>query len=331
MIDAECRVALAGKLSTETLPSHVWSKGGVEDGGRTKIFGKVSISEMRDDVLARMQAQQSLEFYEHASASGEITPMTATYPSPSTTASECADKNKKMPKVAWTIDTKGGHLYRQCAYRNGINVGEEEGFNDDYTSGKDSSGKNCAYNAENRATACHFSFTSTAQLSAPAKEIYCMEDLYCSGTCQKDANGAIANVDRALTVTRCATGVWYDGTPEDVIPILLGKQGVELSWLHTGFGDSVGISGFSIYKFDAAKQFLADESRFLLREYGLKKAACGKTYQPIDFRDVTSGGTPAVQIGYGVVYVARRLLEIRRGVGAPYPARCDASTYRAGP
>ena len=42
-----------------------------------------------------------------------------------------------------------------------------------------------------------------------------------------------------------------------------------MSWLHTGVGDSAGISGFSIYKFDAAKQFLADESRFLLREYGL--------------------------------------------------------------
>ena len=105
-----------------------------------------------------------------------------------------------------------------------------------------------------------------------SKQSYCVETKFCpSGTTDCDSAAA----DPKLTVTRCTTGLQYDGTPMDVFPRMMGKEGVSISWLDTRFDDT---SGYRVYKYDASVPFAEDTSARLLKEIAVKKADCGLTH-----------------------------------------------------
>ncbi len=116
-----------------------------------------------------------------------------------------------------------------------------------------------------------------------------------------------------LTVLRCTTGLQYDGTPWDVFARMLGPQGVSLSWLSTRYTDT---TGYRIYKIaDVTQPFAEDTSATLLREVVVRKADCGLTYYPLNFRDITTGGEPGLSVGYAVVPLDDAFEEIKDKVG----------------
>jgi hypothetical protein len=124
-----------------------------------------------------------------------------------------------------------------------------------------------------------------------SKHSYCVQTKFCppdSGTCDK------TNTQIKVT-TRCTTGLQYDGTPMDVFPRMLGQEGVSISWLDT----STVATGYRVYKYNPSEPFVGDTSRKLLRE--VATSACGLTHNYVDFRDVTTGSEPALQVGYAIV------------------------------
>ena len=118
--------------------------------------------------------------------------------------------------------------------------------------------------------------------------------------------------DPALTVTRCTTGLEYDGTPADVFPRMLGREGVSISWLDTRYDDT---SGYRVYKYDPSMPFAEDTSARLLREIPLKKADCGLTHNYLDFRDATTGSQPGLEVGYAIVPLDAAGDEVKEKVG----------------
>ena len=139
-----------------------------------------------------------------------------------------------------------------------------------------------------------------------SKHSYCVETKFCaSEPC------TVSTVDTALTVTRCTTGL-HDGTPMDVFPRMLGKEGVSISWLDTRFEDT---SGYRVYKYDASVPFAEDTSARLLKEISLKKADCGLTHNYLDFRDVTTGSEPGLEVGYAIVPLDNNGKEDKSKVG----------------
>ena len=109
-----------------------------------------------------------------------------------------------------------------------------------------------------------------------SKHSYCVEAKFCppdSGTCD-------GSNQQIKVTTRCTTGLQYDGTPMDVFPRMLGKEGVSISWLDTRFEDT---SGYRVYKYDASVPFAEDTSARLLKEISMKKADCGLTHNYLDF------------------------------------------------
>ena len=66
-----------------------------------------------------------------------------------------------------------------------------------------------------------------------SKQSYCVETKFCPSVDEGTTDCDSAAADPKLTVTRCTTGLQYDGTPMDVFPRMLGKEGVSISWLDT--------------------------------------------------------------------------------------------------
>ena len=118
--------------------------------------------------------------------------------------------------------------------------------------------------------------------------------------------------DKTLTVTRCTTGLQYDGTPADVFPRMMGTEGVSITWLDTRYEDT---SGYRVYKYDASVPFAEDTSARLLQEIPLKKADCGLTHNYLDFRDATTGSQPGLEVGYAIVPLDAAGDEIKDKVG----------------
>ena len=79
-----------------------------------------------------------------------------------------------------------------------------------------------------------------------------------------------------------------------------GTLGVSISWLYT----SPSYTVYRIYKVaNAYTPFVEDTSVRLLHEVDLKVPTCGVTYEPLNFRDTTTGSQPGIEVGYAIVPV----------------------------
>ncbi len=464
--------------------AHIWSRDG--GGGTRTYLGEldVTISDMIQDELDRLETQGTKDFYEQPSGSGAITAMEATYPSPLTTNGECNTRNEDPPLLEWTIDRGDKVIFQQCVFLNGEVLTEsDEGLDNDISSGGACNGaggnSECSFEfelpgdypvasylhqstwpADNTTvdvgsgphdlgeittpenyqvsfivaidltedfsiwksiwhvsgtvdkwpTECYPAFwfapggslcvyhsrqepssgsdwASQTQLCSDAKleagktydarvtnvrsllvmyiydqdgglveekstqgsdtyvpadggqlyvgspwyvppkatisdvifrelevldiskHSYCVETKFCpTGTTFCDS----ALADKTLTVTRCTTGLQYDGTPADVFPRMMGTEGVSITWLDTRYEDT---SGYRVYKYDASVPFAEDTSARLLQEIPLKKADCGLTHNYLDFRDATTGSQPGLEVGYAIVPLDAAGDEIKDKVG----------------
>ena len=362
----EARAGIAdGLMGVPLSVSHIWSR------GDKKLYeSDVTITEMIQDELGRLDTQQTKELYEQPSGSGEITAMEATYPNPLTKDKQCKDQNEAPPKLTWTVARSNNVIFQQCAFLNGEALAGDEGLNNDVSDGKSEDtdcrgsdgAQECSYNFElenyavksflrafdleesdqrancdvvelpNDSEECPFGTLSECTVAlcgelckgdgtcggndlnncdtnsvyrktcdsesetlTISKHSYCVQTKFCpSGTTDCNAEAA----DPKLTVTRCTTGLQYDGTPMDVFPRMLGTQGVSISWLDTRYDDT---SGYRVYKYDASVPFAEDTSARLLKEIAVKKADCGLTHDYLDFRDTTTGSEPALEVGYAIV------------------------------
>ena len=109
---------------------HIWSRDGLalsED--------QVTITDMIQDELDRLEAQQTKEFYEQPGDSGAITAMTATYPNPQTEDKACENQNEKKPILEWTVDRGDNVIFQQCAFFNGARLASDVGWDDGISSG----------------------------------------------------------------------------------------------------------------------------------------------------------------------------------------------------
>ena len=109
---------------------HIWSRDGLalsED--------QVTITDMIQDELDRLEAQQTKEFYEQPGDSGAITAMTATYPNPQTEDKACENQNEKKPILEWTVDRGDNVIFQQCAFFNGARLASDDGWDDGISSG----------------------------------------------------------------------------------------------------------------------------------------------------------------------------------------------------
>ena len=113
---------------------HIWSR---DDGaGRVSLDeNDVTISEMIQDELDRLETQQTKEFYEQPGDSGAIAEMTATYPNPQTEDQECENQNEKKPILEWTVDRGDNVIFQQCAFFNGARLASDVGWDDGISSG----------------------------------------------------------------------------------------------------------------------------------------------------------------------------------------------------
>ena len=95
----------------------------------------VTITEMIQDELDRLETQQTKEFYEQPGDSGAIAKMTATYPNPQTEDKECENQNEKKPILEWTVDRGDNVIFQQCAFFNGARLASDVGWDDGISSG----------------------------------------------------------------------------------------------------------------------------------------------------------------------------------------------------
>jgi len=154
--------------------------------------------------------------------------------------------------------------------------------------------------------------------STPAREnaaVYVADPWYdaakvtLSDICLKEIPVCDLDTEGITTTTRCTTGLQYDGTPMDIFPRMLGKEGVSISWLDT----STVASGYRIYKYDPSAPFAEDTSARLLRE--VSSSTCGLTHNYLDFRDATTGSEPGLGVGYAIVPLDAAGAEIKDKVG----------------
>ncbi len=163
----EARAGIAeGLMGVPLSVSHIWSR------GDKKLYeSDVTITEMIQDELKRLDTQQTKEFYEQPSGSGEITAMTATYPNPLTEDTKkdddscdasqnkksCECQNEKPPILEWTVDRGDKIIYQQCAFFNGELLSEDEDWDNDVSDGKSNvDGTDCRGSAG--ALECHYDF-----------------------------------------------------------------------------------------------------------------------------------------------------------------------------
>ena len=141
-----------------------------------------------------------------------------------------------------------------------------------------------------------------------SKHSYCVETKFCpTGTTFCDS----ALADKTLTVTRCTTGLPYDGTPADVFPRMMGTEGVSITWLDTRYEDT---SGYRVYKRDASVPFAEDTSARLLQEIP-EEGGLRPPHNYLDFRDATTGSQPGLEVGYAIVPLDAAGDEIKDKVG----------------
>ena len=461
---------------------HIWSRDNGA-GGRIKLDeSDVTITEMIQDELQRLDTQQTKEFYDQPSGSGAITAMEATYPNPLMSNSECDDQNTKLPEFTWTVDHGGNtNIMQQCAFLNGKVVSEDENWTNELLDGQsnvdsEDCGPECfqhklpndyklrsiytqdLWPAGSRTVDVdagpqdlgelyppvnyELSFTikiddsgldsgdkdylsivhvtairETGGTDFPRLLFHKVDDsqnhvmyvreqtymqnfivegttvfaagqtyeikvtkevvgensrvsLYVDGVLEgadeldkdwyreyegsegrgrlkvgwspesyvRPAQATISNAqlldsdsnilainkqsycvqtkyettDGIKVTTRCTTGLQYDGTPMDVFPRMLGKEGVSISWLDTRYEDT---SGYRVYKYDASVPFAEDTSARLLKEIPLQKEYCGLTHDYLDFRDTTTGSEPGIEVGYAIVPLKEGGEEDRDKVG----------------
>jgi hypothetical protein len=108
------------------------------------------------------------------------------------------------------------------------------------------------------------------------------------------------------------TGLQYNGTAADVFPRMKGTLGVSISWLYT----SPSYTVYRIYKVaNAYTPFVEDTSARLLHEVELRKAICGATFEPLSFRDTTTGSQPGIEVAYAIVPLDSSGDELKHDVG----------------
>ena len=137
----EARTGIAnGGMAAPLEVAHVWSRDNGA-GGRAYLYeNDVTITDMIQDELERLETQGTKEYYDRPSGSGEIPVMEATYPSPLTTDDECGDRNEANPLLEWTVDRRVDPLenviFQQCAYYNGEALSGDKGLANEVSSGQ---------------------------------------------------------------------------------------------------------------------------------------------------------------------------------------------------
>ncbi len=91
-----------------------------------------------------------------------------------------------------------------------------------------------------------------------------------------------------------------------------GTLGISISWLYT----SPDYTVYRVYKVaNVNTPFVEDTSARLLHEVELKKAICGATFEPLNFRDTTTGSQPGIEVGYAIVPLDSSGDELKYTVG----------------
>ena len=142
----EARAGIAdGGMAVPAEVAHIWSRAG--GGGTRTYLGEldITISDMIQDELDRLEAQGTKDYHDHPTGGGAITAMTATYPNPLTENTggdrSCEYQNEKPPLLEWTIDRGDKVIFRQCVFLNGeVLTGSDEGLDNDISSGGDCNG-----------------------------------------------------------------------------------------------------------------------------------------------------------------------------------------------
>ena len=155
----EARAGIAeGLMGVPLSVSHIWSS------GNDKLYeSDVTITEMIQDELERLDTQQTKDFYEQPSGSGAITAMEATYPNPLTEDTKdgdscdasqnkksCECQNEKPPILEWTVDRGDNVIFQQCAFFNGELLSSEDAWDNEISSGES--------NVEDCDTVCDYTF-----------------------------------------------------------------------------------------------------------------------------------------------------------------------------
>ena len=110
--------------------SHIWSRDGVK-----LDENDVTITDMIQEELDRLETQGTKDYHDKPSGSGEISAMTATYPNPLSTNTDCTTQNQAKPELEWTVDRGEKIIFQQCAFFNGQALSAYDSWDDDVSSG----------------------------------------------------------------------------------------------------------------------------------------------------------------------------------------------------
>ena len=96
----EARAGIAdGGMTVPSKVLHIWSRDGIE-----LSEDEVTITDMIQDELDRLETQGTKDYHDRPSDSGAITAMEATYPNPLTKNDECKSQNDAKPLLEWTVN-----------------------------------------------------------------------------------------------------------------------------------------------------------------------------------------------------------------------------------
>ena len=96
----EARAGIAdGGMTVPSKVLHIWSRDGLK-----LSEDEVTITDMIQDELDRLETQGTKDYHDHPTGAGAITAMEATYPNPLTENDECKSQNDAKPLLEWTVN-----------------------------------------------------------------------------------------------------------------------------------------------------------------------------------------------------------------------------------
>ena len=189
-------------------------------------------------------------------------------------------------------------------------MGVSSGFPQEYESGGDCNFKkenipsSCPYEIEGQKSGadqeedgeCKNPFKDSVT-KCGRKRFFCIVASFCP-------KGDTCTVDPKLTVTRCTSGLYYDGTPADITPTLKNigmNSAVEFAWLDTSMNNE---KGYRIYKHTnggTEVSFKNAKDAVLVADVPFGSKGCGSRFEPIAYRDVSTGNKPGIMLVYTIV------------------------------
>jgi len=233
-------------------------------------------------------------YWKSSLSTATINSMYATYPSSDWTEALCEDwiaggNEGGGVELEWTFNAGRSTLLKQCAYKNGILL-DEDTFDPDLTDGG-----LCGLTGSNAIEReCDFHDDDDGTSNNDRKRLYCVRQQRCT-----DDNCTQATFEEGLTVTRCITGLAFDGRPADFTPEFGRFDGISFSWLDTNL-DEVG---FRIFRGALTDDPSSARLGQLIADIPIDSRSCGQQFNPVQFRDRDTGAFPATRVSYLVAVV----------------------------